>query len=212
MIGVDLNQNASWEIRAAIDGFTPRGPVAATSDGRYTVWSASKAVGGGESEYALGVRDTTSGAVSVFAVPALEQLIAHPRRLQVYALTRSTVITIDPSGLREVGGCETQQDASLTMDGSQLFILCTEGRVIVLDTPTTSIVREVVLPDPVETIQVSADGQRVAAAYPRTNLQDGGWVFMMLSPGIAWHSFRHRLSPPFLSRPSSDGSASAARF
>jgi hypothetical protein len=81
------------------------------------------------------------------------------------------VIAIDESGLREVSVCVSQQDASLTMDGSQLFILCTEARVIVLDTATMSTVREVVLQDPVQTIQVSADGRRLAAAYLRTDVQ-----------------------------------------
>ena len=178
VISVDLDQSAvAWEIRPPIDGFTPAGPVAATSDGRYTVWSAWR-WDGGKVESALFARETASGAVWAVPLPAApEQLLAHPRRIEVYALTDSTVITIDESGLREAGVCASQQDASLAMDGSQLFILCAAGRVIVLNTATMSPVREVVLQDPVQTIQVSADGRQFAAAYLRTDpLQEHGGV------------------------------------
>lgn len=178
VISVDLDQSAvAWEIRPPIDGFTPTGPVVATSDGRYTVWSAWR-WDGGKVESALFARETASGAVWAVPFPAApEQLIAHPRRTEVYARTNSTLITIDQSGMRQLNVCVSQQDASLTMDGSQLFILCAEGRVIVLDTATMSPVREVVLQDPVQTIQVSADGRRFAAAYLRAGLlQERGGV------------------------------------
>lgn len=61
VISVDLDQSAvAWEIRPPIDGFTPTGPVAATSDGRYTVWSAWR-WDGGKGESALFARETASG-------------------------------------------------------------------------------------------------------------------------------------------------------
>lgn len=128
VVKFDLDrQQVIWRIP---DVFPDRAIL--TSDGRFALWTSFSY---DRFINSVAIRDGVTGTVLRYVVERYgptERLLAHPRRLQVFALGSGPPIHVfDLSGVRTIDRCSAPADMSLTLDGSQLFILCGEHVVVV---------------------------------------------------------------------------------
>jgi hypothetical protein len=92
-------------------------------------------------------------------------VLSHPRKLAVYLVYSANLVeVISPAGREALHPCQDNRDAALTTDGSQLLIACAENKVVVLSTPTHTVMHTVSTQDSILFIAVNRDASHFAVA------------------------------------------------
>jgi Fibronectin type III domain len=171
--GIDLERlQVMWVVPQNLDASPPYA-VVATSDGRFAIWSTSSHSATGTWSHSLVVRDSLTRMTSRLAAPgAARKLLAHPRRLQLFALFAGGPLYVaDLTGTRAIDACAAPADMSLTLDGGQLFLLC-DREVIVVATDTLAVIRKLQPGVMGNRIAVNADGSRLVTIRNVSNDSD----------------------------------------
>lgn len=171
---IDLDSGSvNWAMSALtppLDGWVPYGAPAISSDGRFVVWMAGKIIRQFLIHGGFVARDLVTGSVLKGELPGgfVRDLVGHTRKPMLFATTTLGLIIIESSGFRQTPACAG--DMAITLDGSELFVACGDGRVQVFDTQRAAIVREIVLPQPHSwsLIEVNGDGSRLVTLSDRS--------------------------------------------
>jgi hypothetical protein len=132
--------------------------MAVSGDGRWALWAASQ-----RNAAAWLLRDLVTGNLaSGRAAAPFTEVLAHPRRLQLFAtqFSRGSVLIIDPSGAREVRVCGAAGDTAISLNGALLFFSCS-NEIVVFDTAREQVVGRMPLPPALRSLEVLADSSRL---------------------------------------------------
>ena len=166
---IDLASGAvNWAMSALsppLEAWVPYHAPVISSDGRLAVWMAGQILRRFLIPGGFVARDLVSGEILRGSLPTgfARDFVGHPRRFVVFAATVAGLFIIEPSGFRKIPVCEAPEDMSITLDGSELFVACEAGRVVIVDTQREAITREIAVA-PTHSwslIEVNGDGSRL---------------------------------------------------